>query len=133
VTGLDTAHAGAGSGNVDLTAAGALTVASGALLETGTGKISLAAGVNADGTGSSGGGVLSIGHGATVVSDNTDSDAIILRGSDINIATGSRASSAPTASSAPLPPPPSPGCTGATPWPSTVTATSSWPTGMPTR
>jgi sugar lactone lactonase YvrE len=88
VTGLDTAHAGAGNGNVDLRAAGALTVASDALLEPGTVKISLAAGVNADGTGSSTGGKLSIAHGATVVSDNADSDAITLRGSDVDIATG---------------------------------------------
>src|SRR5262249_44582542 len=58
VTGLDTSHAGAGNGNVDLKSAGALTVAPGALLDTGTGAIALAAGVNADGTGSSGGGVL---------------------------------------------------------------------------
>src|SRR5262249_31926194 len=88
VTGLDTAHAGAGSGNVDLRAAGALTVASNVLLETGTGKISLAAGVNADGTGSGGGGVLSIAHGATVVSDNAAIDAITSRRSDVEIAPG---------------------------------------------
>ena len=53
VTGLDTSHAGAGNGNIDLTAAGALTVARTALLETGAGTISLAADVSADGTASS--------------------------------------------------------------------------------
>jgi hypothetical protein len=87
VAGLETAHAGAG-GNVDLKAAGPLTVLPYALLETGAGTISLAAGVNADGTGSSTGGKLSIGSGATVVSDNAGSDAISLRGTDIDIASG---------------------------------------------
>src|SRR5262249_5719765 len=87
VAGLDTAHAGAG-GNVDLRAAGALTVAPQARLATGLSKLALDAGVNADGTASSGGGVLSIGSGATVVSDNPGSDAITLRGTTIDIATG---------------------------------------------
>jgi sugar lactone lactonase YvrE len=91
VTGLDTAHAGAGSGNVDLEAAGDLTVAPGAPLDTGMGTIALTAGVNADGTASSTGGELFIGSGATVVSDNTDSSAITLRGSDVDIATGPNA------------------------------------------
>jgi hypothetical protein len=88
VVGLDTAHASTGSGNVDLKAAGPLTVAGAALLTTGTGTISLAAGVNADGTGSSGGGKLSIASGATVPSDNTGSSAITLRGTTLDIATG---------------------------------------------
>src|SRR5262249_33549046 len=48
VTGLDTSHAGAG-GEVDLKAAGALTVAEGALLATGAGPLALAAGGNAHG------------------------------------------------------------------------------------
>src|SRR5262249_19800234 len=87
VAGLDIARTGAG-GNVDLKAAGALTAASNAQLETGARKISPAAGVTADGTGSSSGGELSIGSGATVVSDNAGSDAITLRGTDIDIASG---------------------------------------------
>src|SRR5262249_20380355 len=62
---------------LDVTAATGLTVAPHALLDTGTGKISLAAG-----------GVLAIGSGATVVSANAGSDAITLRGSDVDIATG---------------------------------------------
>ena len=53
VTGVDTSNAGAGEGNVDLKAAGALTVAGNSMLDTGTGTISLAADVNADGTGNS--------------------------------------------------------------------------------
>jgi hypothetical protein len=60
VTGLDTAQAGAGNGNVDLRAAGALTVAAQARLATGLSKLALEAGVNADGTASSGGGKLTI-------------------------------------------------------------------------
>src|SRR5262249_6946861 len=88
VTGLNTSQASAGQSNVDLRAAGPLTVAGGALLETGAGTIALAAGGKPDGTGSGGGGALAIGSGATVVSDNAGSDAITLRGSDLNIATG---------------------------------------------
>src|SRR5262245_59806951 len=82
VTGLDTSHASAGNGNVDLKAAGALMVANRAVLETGTGTISLAGGVNPDGTASGDSGILLIDSGATVVSDNTDSSAITLRGTD---------------------------------------------------
>src|SRR5262249_52871571 len=88
VAGLDTSHAGAGGGNVDLKSAGALTVAEGALLATGAGTLALAAGVDADGTGSSDGGVLFIADGATVGSANAGPDAITLRGADIEIDTG---------------------------------------------
>ena len=77
----------ASNGNVDLKATGALTVGPNALLDTGTGTIALAAGVNADGTGSNSGGALSVGAGAIVVSGNTASDAITLRGTDIDIDT----------------------------------------------
>src|SRR5262249_47878353 len=80
-----------GAGTIALTAAAGLTMAQGALLMTGTGTISLAAGGNADGTGSTGGGTLSIGAGATVVSDDAGGDAITLRGSDVDIATGANA------------------------------------------
>ena len=77
------------NGNVDLQAAGALTVAGNAVLNTRAGTISLAAGVNADGTASSGGGTLTIAAGATVASDNTGTSAITLRGSDLAIDTSS--------------------------------------------
>jgi hypothetical protein len=89
VTGLDTSHAGAGNGNVDLRAAGPLTVAPGALLDTGTGTLALAADVNADGTGNSNTAALFIASGATVVSANSGRDAITLRGADIAIDTSS--------------------------------------------
>src|SRR5262245_20269566 len=85
VTGLDTSHAGAGNGDVDLKSAGALTVAEGALLDTGTGTLALAADVNADGTGNSNSGELVIARGATVVSANAGSSAITLRGAAIDI------------------------------------------------
>ena len=75
--------------NVDLRAAGALTVAGNAVLNTRTGSISLAAGVNADGTASSGGGTLTIAAGATVLSENPSNSDITLRGSDIAIDTSS--------------------------------------------
>jgi hypothetical protein len=88
VTGLDTSHAGAGSGNVDLRATGALTVAAQARIATGMGTLALEAGVNANGTGSSSGGKLTIADGATVVSDYAGSSAITLRGTTIDIATG---------------------------------------------
>ena len=85
VTGINTASA---NGNVDLRATGNLTVDAGAALETGTGTISLAADVNADGTGNDGVGTLSIDAGATVASANPTASAITLRGANINIATG---------------------------------------------
>ncbi len=60
VTGLDTSHAAAGNGNVDLRAVGTLTVAQGAVLDTGTGTLALAAGVNADGTPAGAGGPVTV-------------------------------------------------------------------------
>src|SRR5262249_41978657 len=69
----------------EVTASAGLTLAPDALIDTGTGTISLAAGVNPDGMGSSTGGKLVIAGGATVVSDNAGSTAITLRGSDIDI------------------------------------------------
>ena len=87
INGLDTSHAGAGEGNVDLKAAGALTVSRNALLDTGTGTISLAADVNADGTGNSNSGELFIASGATVVSANASKSAITLRGAAADIDT----------------------------------------------
>ncbi len=91
VTGINTAAANgsSGLGNVDLRAAGNLTVDAGAIVTTGTGTISLAADVNADGTGNDGVGTLSIGAGATVVSTNTTASAITLRGAAVNIDTSS--------------------------------------------
>jgi hypothetical protein len=88
INGLNTSNAVAGEGNVDLKAAGVLTVAPQALLDTGMGTISLAADVNADGTGSSNSGALSIASGATVLSDNASKSAITLRGATIVINTG---------------------------------------------
>ena len=73
---------------LDVTAVAGLTVAPRAQLDTGASTISLAAGVNPDGTGSSTGGKLTIAAGASVASANAGSDAITLRGSDIDIATG---------------------------------------------
>ena len=84
VAGIDTSAA---NGNVDLAATGNLTVDAGAIVETGTGTISLAADVNADGTGNDGVGTLSIDAGATVTSTNPSASAITLRGANINIDT----------------------------------------------
>ena len=91
VTGIDTlaANGNSGLGNVDLRASGDLTVDSGAIIETGTGTLSLAADVNADGTGNDGVGTLSIDAGATVVSTNPTPNAVTLRGAHINIDTTS--------------------------------------------
>jgi CSLREA domain-containing protein len=88
VMGLDTSRAGADGGDVDLVSAGALTVALGATLNAGTGKISLAADVNADGTGNDNVGALFIAAGAMVVSANPGSDAITLRGATVSFDTG---------------------------------------------
>jgi hypothetical protein len=87
VTGLDTSQAGAG-GNVDLRSVGDLTVAPNALLDSGAGTIALAAGVNADGTASSNGGVLFVSSAATVVSDNPGQSAVTLRGTHLGLDTG---------------------------------------------
>ena len=73
VKGINTA---AVNGNVGLNASGDLTIDSGAVVQTGTGTISLAAGSA---------GVLTIGSGATVVSANSTVNAITLRGGDIDI------------------------------------------------
>jgi autotransporter-associated beta strand protein len=79
------------NGNVDLKATGNLTVDSGAIIQTGTGTISLAADVNADGSGNDGAGTLSIDAGATVVSTNSTAGAITLRGAAINVDASSKA------------------------------------------
>jgi sugar lactone lactonase YvrE len=87
VNGLSTASS---NGSVSLTASGALTVASNTVLNTGTGIISLAADVNADGTGDSDTtDPLAIQSGAVVTSFNSGSNAITLRGAAINIDTSS--------------------------------------------
>ena len=72
---------------LDVTAALNLTVAPSVVLETGTGTLALAAGVNPDGTGGNAG-VLSIDAGAVVTSQASEDNSITLRGTDINIATG---------------------------------------------
>jgi hypothetical protein len=87
VNGLSTA---ASDGNVILTAAGALTVATNANLYTGLGTISLSADVNANGTGDNDTtDALAIKSGAVVTSSNSSSNAITLRGAAINIDTSS--------------------------------------------
>jgi hypothetical protein len=86
VTGIDTFNA---NGIVSLTASGNLTVDPGASVLTGTGTISLAADVNANGAGNDGLGTLSIGAGAVVDSTSTSSSAITLRGAGINVDTSS--------------------------------------------
>ena len=73
---------------LDVTAAATLTVARQALLDTGSGTISLAADVNTDGTANSNRGTLAIASGATVVTDNASKSAITLRGATIAIDTG---------------------------------------------
>jgi hypothetical protein len=87
VTGLDTSHASVGNGNVDLKAAGDLTVAS-ALIDTGPGTIALAADVNADGSGNNGMGTLTLQPGSVVVSENAGSSAITLRGAAVHLGAG---------------------------------------------
>jgi autotransporter-associated beta strand protein len=86
VAGVNTFSA---NGNVDLKAAGGLTVDGGTAIQTGTGTISLAADVKADGTGDNGAGALMIGPGATIVSASAVAGAITLRGADIDIDTSS--------------------------------------------
>jgi sugar lactone lactonase YvrE len=90
VTGLDTSHASAG--NVDLRAAGDLTVGSpvlpyGAVLDTGMGTLALAADVSADGSGNNGAGTLTVQPGSVVVSENVGSGAITLRGAAAHLGT----------------------------------------------
>jgi sugar lactone lactonase YvrE len=87
---LDTSHASVGNGNVDLEAAGDLIVGSpvlpaSALLDTGPGTIALAADVNADGSGNNGMGTLTVQPGSVVVSDNSGSSAITLRGATLHL------------------------------------------------
>ena len=84
VTGISTTSV---NGNVSLAATGNLTVDPGDSILTGTGTISLAADVNANGTGYDGVGTLSIGAGAVVDSTNTSTSAITLRGAAVNIDT----------------------------------------------
>ncbi len=76
-------------GDVSLTASGSLTVGTHGLIETGNGTISLAADVNANGTGNSNTDALTIDPGAVVVSTNASASAITLRGARMSIAPGS--------------------------------------------
>ena len=123
------------NGNLDLKATGNLTVDSGAIVQTGTGTISLAADVKADGTGDDGVGTLSIGAGATVTSTNPTASAITLRGADIDIDTSANPavvgaqrllSTTPSATLTGLNGPEAPGVR-------LPAATSTWPTGMTAR
>jgi hypothetical protein len=84
----------ANNGPLDVTALGNITVLAGATLDTGTGTTSLAADTSAAGAGDDGTGTLSIGAGATVISTNTTTSAITLRGADINLSTASTTPSA---------------------------------------
>jgi hypothetical protein len=92
VTGpVDTSHASAGNGNVDLKATGDLTVAGSpvlphhGVLSTGTGTLSLAADVSAAGAGVSGAGALTVGAGALVTSANAGGSAVTLRGGAVHL------------------------------------------------
>ena len=87
VAGLDTSNSEAG--NVDLKAAGALTVAPNAMLNTGINTLSLSAGVNADGTESGSSGILTLARGSTTTSSNIFANAITLRGDQLVIDTSS--------------------------------------------
>ena len=60
VLGLNTSNAAAGAGNVDLKAAGTLSVSPSAEIDTGQGTLALAAGVNADGTPASAGSEVTV-------------------------------------------------------------------------
>ena len=84
VTGISTTSV---NGNVNLAATANLTVDPGDNILTGTGMISLAADVNANGTGDDGVGTLSIDAGAVVDSTNSSANAITLRGAAVNIDT----------------------------------------------
>ena len=79
-------HDGAtpGNGNVTLQATGNLTVAANAVVNSGSGTLTLAADVAA-GAGDDGVGVLTIAAGALVESANASSSAITLHGADMNI------------------------------------------------
>jgi sugar lactone lactonase YvrE len=81
---LETIQGGIVNTPIDVTARGNLVVAAGATINSGDSVLSLAAGVNADGTGT-----LSIGAGATVASTNSTASAITLRGAEVNLDTGS--------------------------------------------
>jgi streptogramin lyase len=85
------------NGAVTMRATGALTVGSGATINSGTGSLSLGADVKPDGTGDDGIGTLTIGAGANLYAAN-----LTLRGADENIdptaVVGSATAVAPTAS-----------------------------------
>ncbi len=87
VMGLNTSQAPVGNSNVDLKAAGNLTVRTNAVIDAGMGTVALAADVNADGSGNDGGGTLAVQAGAMVVSDNPSGSAITLRGAAVNLDT----------------------------------------------
>ncbi len=80
VAGINTmaANGTSGAGNVALSSSGNLAVAAGAIIQAGTGTISLAAATGGMGT-------LSIEAGATVVSTNAAAGAIALSGTAVNI------------------------------------------------
>src|SRR5208337_1824739 len=77
------------NGPVTLQATGDVTVGSGVSVNSGTGALSLAADVHADGTGDDGVGTLSVGAGAGVYGAS-----IALRGADVDIASTANVGSA---------------------------------------
>ncbi|HEY5315212.1 MAG TPA: BACON domain-containing carbohydrate-binding protein, partial [Pirellulales bacterium] len=74
---------------VDVTARTNLVVSGGATISSGSSTLSLGADLKADGTGDDGVGTLTISSGASILSSNTTASAILLRGADVNLATGS--------------------------------------------
>ncbi len=59
------------------------------MVDSGTGTLTVAADVNPNGSGDDGIGTLTIDSGAFVTSSNPSTNAITLRGAEMNIATGS--------------------------------------------
>ena len=78
-----------GNGPVTLQATGALTIGAVITVNSETGTLTLAADVNADQTGDSNSGALSIQSGAVVFSANSSTSAITLRGAAVNFDTSS--------------------------------------------
>lgn len=86
-------NVGNANGPITLQATGDITVGSNATINTGTGALSLAADVEADGSGDDGVGPLSVGAGAGLYGAS-----IALRGADVNIASTANVGSASSGS-----------------------------------
>ena len=74
---------------INVTARTNLVVAASATINSGAGPLSLGADLTAAGAGDDGSGTLTVIAGATVTSSNTSTNAITLRGADVNIDTSS--------------------------------------------